>query len=126
MAVAGSATLSSSRVGPFRKYSFVWTCSAGGAVTEVALALPTGWIEQVVFTPSSTPTDLYDVVITAGLAGGTDIIGGGGANLSGTYPNLAGADVANLPIAIPAGNYYPTVSNAGNAMGGTIEVYMRV
>lgn len=90
------------------------------------MPLPAGWIEQIVFTPTATPTDAYDVVMTAGLAGGTDILGGAGANLSGTYPNLIGADVANLPIAIPAGSYYPTISNAGNAMGGTIDVYMRV
>ena len=124
MAVAGSATLSISKVGPFKKYTFAWTASAGGAVTEVAIALPAGWLEQVVFTPTN-PTDLYDVTVTAGLAGGTDIIGGGGANLSGTYPNLIGADVANLPIAIPGGNYYPTISNAGNATTGTIDFYMR-
>lgn len=126
MAVAGSIVASSSRHGPFRKYTFVWTCSAGGAVTEVAAALPAGWIEQIVFTPTGSPTDLYDVVMTAGVTGGTDILGGAGANLSGTMPNLIGADVANLPIAIPAGNYYPTISNAGNATSGTIDVYMRV
>lgn len=125
MAVAGSATITSARSGQWRKHTFVWTCSAGGAVTEVAWPLPQGYIDQIVFTPTSTPTDLYDVVMTAGLAGGTDILGGAGANLSGTYPNLIGADVANLPIFIPAGNYYPTVSNAGNATGGTIDVYMR-
>lgn len=125
MAVAGSATVTSSRSGPFRKYSFAWTCSAGGAVTEVALPLPAGWIEQIVCTPTD-PTDLYDVTMTLGLAGGTDILGGGGANLSGTYPNLIGNDMTNLPIAIPAGNYYPTIANAGNAKTGTIDVYMRV
>lgn len=89
------------------------------------MPLPQGYIDQIVFTPSGSPTDLYDVVMTAGLAGGTDILGGAGANLSGTYPNLIGNDIANLPIFIPAGNYYPTISNAGNATGGTIDVYMR-
>lgn len=124
MAVAGSATITSARHGPFRKYTFAWTASAGGAVTEVALPLPAGWIEQIVFTPTN-PTDLYDATMTLGLAGGTDILGGAGANLSGTYPNLIGNDLANLPIAIPAGSYYPTISNAGNATTGTIDVYMR-
>lgn len=125
MAVAGSAVLSSAKHGPFRKYTFVWTCSAGGAVTEVAFPLPAGWIEQIVFTPTGSPTDLYDATMTAGLAGGTDLLGGAGANLSGTYPNLIGNDLANLPIAIPAGNYYPTIAAAGNATSGTIDVYMR-
>lgn len=125
MAVAGSIVNTSAKSGAWRKYTAVWTCSAGGAVTEVAVPLPQGYIDQIVFTPTGTPTDLYDVVMTAGLAGGTDILGGAGANLSGTYPNLIGADVANLPIFIPAGNYYPTISNAGNAMSGTIEIYMR-
>lgn len=125
MAVAGSIVNTSSKSGQWRKYTAVWTCSAGGAVTEVAVPLPQGYIDQIVFTPTGSPTDLYDVVMTAGLAGGTDILGGAGANLSGTYPVLIGADVANLPIFIPAGNYYPTISNAGNATSGTIDIYMR-
>lgn len=124
MAVAGSITTTTSKSGSLRKISCAWTSSAGGAVTEVAVALPQGWIEQIVFTPTD-PTDLYDVLIYPGLAGGTDILGGAGSNLSGTYPNLIGADLANLPIFVPAGNYYPTISNAGNAKTGTIDIYMR-
>jgi hypothetical protein len=124
MAVAGSIVVTTSRVRPFLKYSVAWTSDGAGAVTENAVTLPAGWIHQVICTPgATTPSDDYDVTLTAATGEG-DLLGGGGANMSNSLSNHIGADVANLPIAIAGGSYWPTVAAAGAAKTGTIDIYM--
>lgn len=129
MAVAGSITVTTSKASATAvKYSIAWVSSAGGAVTENAVSLKAGNIVQVVFTPDgggTAPTDLYDVTLVIA-NGTTDLLGGAGANLSGTLINFVGADIANLPVWVPAGNYWPTVANGGNAKGGTMDIYVDV
>ena len=126
MAVAGSIAVTTSRDGPLHKYSCAWTSSAGGAVTECAVTLKAGQIVQVICTPGSggtTPTDDYDVTLTQA-SGEDDLLGGGGVDCSNSLTKVVGLDRANLPIWVPAGTYWPTVANGGNAKTGTIDIYM--
>ena len=124
MAVAGSIVVTTSRAGLISKYSIAWTSDAAGAVTENDVALKAGQIVQVVCTPgATTPTNDYDVTLTQE-DGEDDLLGGGGADCSNTLTKIVGLDRANLPIWVPAGNYWPTVAAAGNAKTGTIDIYM--
>ena len=124
MAVAGSITVTTSEDGPLSKYSCAWTSSAGGAVTEVDVALKAGQLVQVIMTAgATTPSDDYDVTLTQE-DGEDDLLGGGGADCSNSLTKVVNLDRANLPTWIPAGNYWPTVANGGNAKTGTIDIYI--
>jgi len=127
MAVAGSITVTTSRDGPLTKYSCAWTSDAAGDVTECAVALKAGQIVQVVCSPgATTPSDDYDVTLTQA-SGEGDILNGKGTNMSNSLSNLVkliSATLDHLAIWIPAGNYWPTVANGGNAKTGTIDIYM--
>ena len=125
MAVAGSITVTTSKDGPLTKYSCAWTSHAStGNVTEVGVTLKTGQIVQVIMTPgATTPSDDYDVTLLQA-SGEDDLLGGGGANCSNSLTKVVGTDLANLPVWIPAGTYWPTIANAGNSKTGTIDIYM--
>ena len=124
MAVAGSIVVTTTRDRPLTKYSIAWTSSAGGAVTENAVALRGGQIVQVVCTPgATTPSDDYDVTLTQA-SGEDDLLGGGGANCSNSLTKIVGLDLANLPVWVPSGDYWPTVTNAGAGKTGAIDIYM--
>lgn len=131
MAVAGSIAVTSSGLGGgYSKYSVAWVSSGGGAVEENPLPLPRGHIHQVKFVPDgggTQPTDLYDVTLRDAIAGGVDFLTGIGANLSNAnrkigVPQLGDGTTALQRVFVEAGNYYPTVANAGAAKGGTIEI----
>lgn len=132
-AVAGSVAVTSADLGGgYTKYTITWVSSAGGVVTENGVALPRGHIHQVKFIPDgggTQPTDLYDLTFLDAISGGVDFFTNIGANLSNAnrkigVPQVGDGTTALQRVFVEAGTYYPTVSNAGNAKGGTIVIVM--
>lgn len=137
--MAGTVTLTSSEVaasGGIRKFSMAWVSDASGAVSGNSVDLPPGTIVSATFTPDSggtQPTDLYDVTMTCDIHG-VNILDNGagtsiGANLSnsvGTHkvPFIQGATETFVRQWIHGGGYTLVVAAAGNAKGGTVDVYV--
>lgn len=133
MAVAGTVTTTTADLGGgYTKYTMAWVCSAGGAVTENAVAVERGHIHQVKFIPDSggtQPTDQYDATLIDAISGGVDFLTGIGGNLSNTtrkigVPQVGDGTTALQRVFHEGGDLYPTIANAGNAKGGTIIVVM--
>lgn len=137
--MAGSVTLTTSVIagsGGITKYSLAWLSDASGVVSGNAVTLPPGSIVLVEFTPDSggtAPTDLYDITALAD-AQGTNMFDDGagasiGANLSGTVsshkvPFIGGGAVTYVRQWLHGGSYTLAVSNAGNAKGGTVNIFI--
>lgn len=133
MAVAGTVVVTTEDLGGgYTKYSIAWLSSAGGAVTENAVALKRGHIHQVKCIPDAggtQPTDLYDLTFVDAITGGVDFFTGIGANLSNAnrkigVPQVGDGTTALQRVFVEAGTYYPTIANAGSAKGGTIVLVM--
>ena len=129
MAVAGSITVTTSDIGSgYTKYSAAWLSSAGGAVSEVAVAVKRGHIHQVKFIPDAggtQPTDAYDMTLVDAISGGVDFLTGIGANLSNAnrkigVPQVGDGTTAYQRVFHEGGDLYPTIAAAGNAKGGTL------
>lgn len=134
--MAGSVTTTETRVSPsVVKYSLAWVSDAAGAVSGNTSTLDPGTIVMVEFIPDSggtQPTDLYDVTFTNGLSvnmfddgSGTSI----GANLSNAnsthkVPFIGGGAVTYVRQWLHGGAYTLVVAAAGNAKGGTVNIYM--
>lgn len=137
--MAGSVTMTSNEVagsGGVTKYSLAWVSDAAGAVSGNAVALKPGTIIAVEFVPDSggtQPTDLYDVTSLAD-AEGVNMFDDGagasiGANLSNTtashkVPFIGGGSVTYVRHWLQGGSYTLNVSNAGNAKGGTVVIFV--
>lgn len=128
MAVAGAITLTSKALPHgYVQYTLAWVSSAGGAVQEIPVTFGPGFINQVRFVPDAggtQPTDLYDLTLVDAIAGGADYLAGLGANLSNanrtfTIPQVGASAVQRVFV---NGDYYLTVTNAGNAKGGTVII----
>lgn len=119
MAVAGSITVTTSDLGGgVTKYSIAWVSSALGAVSGTSLNLKRGSLLRAAFIPDSAgtqPSDQYDVTLPD--ANGIDALQGAGADLSNST-----AAAFELETVVLAGAFTPTIANAGNAKGGTIEL----
>ena len=133
MAVAGSITTTTSDLGGgYTKYSIAWVCSAGGVVSENAVAVKRGHIHQAKFIPDgggTQPTDLYDLTLVDAISGGVDHLTGIGANLSNAtrkigVPQVGDGTTAYQRVFHEGGDLYPTIAAAGNAKGGTIVLVM--
>jgi hypothetical protein len=130
MAVTGSIVVTTSKDGPLSKYSCAWTSdAAAGTVTECPVTLPAGRIVQAVCTPGGvTPSDDYDVSLLPA-SGETDLLSGGGTNMSNSLVNYVGCHGTDgsktyLPVWISSGSYWPTVAAAGNSKTGVIDFYV--
>lgn len=133
--MAGSITITSSRIdGVVTKYSVAWLSDASGDVNANTFTIHAGTLLSVVFTPDSggtQPTNLYDVTVLD--ADSVNIIDNGagtslGANLSNaaasrSVPAIGTAQLYTRPW-LPSGLLQPVVTNAGNAKGGTIDLYI--
>ena len=118
--MAGTVVLTEEANGEPQKVKFAFTASAGGAADKTTEKGYTGKIEQVTIIPGgTTPTALWDVVITDGDS--VDILHGNGMNLSATDTTVltegATGTVANDFLTL-------AVTNAGNAATGTVIVYV--
>ena len=100
-----------------------WLSTAGGAAGDTTTSYYNGRVISAVFEPDgggTQPTDLYDVVVND--ADGYDVLAGQGANLSNAATvykveaNLGAAGESKLTL---------SVTNAGNAKGGKVTLYIR-
>lgn len=117
------------------KYGIAWTSDASGVVSVTPFAVNPGTIVLVEFVPGSggtTPTDLYDVMMTDDL--GVNVLGDGAGGSIGT-DSLAASATSKVPLVIGAtglfvrrwlhgGNLIPVVAAAGNAKTGLINLYV--
>lgn len=135
--MAGSVTATVSDVAQgLTKYSLAWLSDAAGAVSGNSVTLKSGTIVAVDFVPDgggTQPSDLYDVTMTCD-AHGPNILDDGagasiGANLSNTtathkIPMIGGGAVTYVRQWLHGGGYTLVVAAAGNAKGGTVNVYV--
>jgi len=125
--MAGSITVTTSKVGGLTKYSVAWLSDASGVVSANTFNVIAGELQQVTFIPDSggtQPSDLYDMTLTD--ADGVDILSGGGANLSNaTTTKIVPAISTYFRRTLAAGAYTPVLANAGNAKGGTVVLLVR-
>jgi len=128
--MAGTVTTTYSETRTVKKVSIDWLSDASGDATVDTKAL-SGQILRVVFKPDSggtQPTNLYDVVLND--ADGLDVLAGLGANLANNantqvVPVVTDGNAGNMaPVAVD-GVLSLAVSNAGDAKGGEIHIYMR-
>ncbi len=124
---AGTCTTTEVRHTSVKKISFDWLAGTGddeGTVTATTTYAYDGVLERVVFVPDSgdtQPDNLYDVVVND--ADSHDVLAGLGANLSNaatatkTHADGLGA-VAGSKLTL-------SVSGAGSANGGIVNIYLR-
>ena len=134
--VAGSVTMTLTRVSPsVVKHSLAWVSDAAGAVSGNATTFLAGSIVSVEFVPDSggtQPSDLYDVTMTNG--DGVNMLDDGagasiGANLSNAtashkVPFIGASTTSYVRQWLHSGSYTLVVANAGNAKGGTVNIYI--
>ena len=107
--------------GGTQKVKFAWTSSAGGAADATTSNAYSGAVERVLIVPgATTPSDLFDVVITDGDS--VDILLAFGANCSNAHTTVITAD--NLS-AVHNDNLTLAITNAGDSKNGNVIVYMR-
>lgn len=123
---AGSVTTTNTAcgAGTERCYTFVWTSTAGGAVSGVTsnqAQINHGYLVDLSFVPGtsgSQPTDQYDVTLVD--PNGVDLLNGAGANLSNTTSTRYTFD----PPLFYSGAYTLdlVVANAGSIKSGTVTL----
>lgn len=125
---AGSATVTATSIGDGRvvRYTIAWVSDASGNVSGVTTALSGikyGYLQQFKLIPDAggtAPTALYDVTLVD--ANGVDLLAGAGANLSATVSTLT---MSAAPIFYDASAALDLgISNAGNAKGGTLVLWI--
>lgn len=108
------------------EYLLDWTSDASGNVSAIAQAVRAGVIVGCKFVPDSggtQPTDLYDLVLND--ADSVDLLTGRGANLSQSTSTRAVPLLnSTAPVWFEGGNLTLVVSNAGNAKGGLVYVWV--
>jgi len=117
--MAGTVTTTEERIGPIEEIIFVWTSSAAGAADATTTYSYNGEVMEAQIVPgATTPTDLYDVVLTDN--NNIDMLYGQGANVSNasTVVVKGAALVSNSKITLG-------ISNAGSAKDGTVIVHVR-
>lgn len=120
---AGTVTMTETTHKTLQVVKMAWVSSAGGAADGTSTRYYTGEIVKLVTVPDgggTQPTDLYDVVVND--ANSVDVLAGGGANRSNASTQTV--DRASLG-AIVESQLVLAVTNAGNAKGGTVYVYIR-
>ena len=121
--MAGSIVVTSSDVGDgVTKYSIAWTSDASGNVSVGTMDLRRGRLRQVKYIPGAggaQPTSGYTATLVD--ADGVDLLAAGGATLSNTAATMVAPTV---PLFLESQTVTPTISGAGNAKGGTINLYV--
>jgi hypothetical protein len=127
--MAGTATVTTSEVGgSVTQYSIAWVSDASGNVNGNTIPVKRGVIVGVKFVPDAggtQPSDLYDVTFQD--ANDIDLLMGGGANLSNAAatrkkPALNTSDEVFFE---GSASCELNITNAGNAKGGTMVLWVR-
>ncbi len=119
--MAGTATVTTSPIGPHTKYSVAWLSDASGDVNTNAFSVRYGFLRTMHIMPNTggtQPTDLYDMTLLD--EDSIDWADASGANLS----NSAGKVIQfNPPLFFDGTDQLDLViANAGNAKTGVIEL----
>ncbi len=128
--MAGSIAITKSATRTVAKITLDWLSDSSGDVSGVFAEGVSGEILRVTFIPDgrgTAPTNLYDVTLED--EDGIDVLQTLGANLSSTVttsivPFIGDGTVTDKPVAVD-GKLELKVSNAGNAKGGIVQLYLR-
>lgn len=129
--MAGTVTITDQKHKSIRRIELDWLSDASGDVSGTDTDTVTGQILRVVFIPDSggtQPTNLYDVVLND--ADSLDVLAALGANLSNTtstqvVPVVTNGTAGNMAPMVVDSVLSLVVSNAGNAKGGKVILYVR-
>ena len=119
---AGTVTVSETTIGSIKLVKFTWTSSAGGAADGATTLTYDGGIQRIVTVPDgggTQPTDLYDITLLDG--NGVDVLVANGANRSNTATEQVPGSALGITVASALTLH---VTNAGNAKGGVVYVYV--
>lgn len=123
--MAGTVTVTeNSPINGVTRIQFDWLSDASGDATKTTTNKYSGRLIWAALDPDSggtQPTDQYDV--TVGDSDSYDILNGGGANCSNAA-NVYKAAEDKLGI-VYSDTLSLTVSNAGNAKGGKVTLFLR-
>ncbi len=125
--MTGSITLATADLGGgITKYSVAWTSDASGNANGTSITLKRGRLLQVKFVPTNggvQPSNNYAATLIDG--DGIDMLAGKGAALSNAASSIAVPVVSAVsPAFIEGSNVTPTISGAGNAANGRIDLYV--
>ena len=122
--MAGTVTVTEQIHTTVKRIYWDWLSTAGGAADLVTTLPYDGVLERAVFIPDgggTQPTDLYDVTITD--PDGVDVLAALGANLSNAATVVKKHSDGLTAV---AGQLLTlNVTNAGNAKGGVVILYLR-
>ena len=104
------------------KYTWEWTSSAGGVVSELGATKISGVIIGVQFVWVDA-TALYDVVLLE-TDGSADVLEGVGANLAQATTNRTPITTDERLVPLVNSTLTPGVTNAGNAATGSIILFV--
>lgn len=117
-------TLTETRHTSVKRIMWDWLSTDAGAVISATTYAYDGLLERVVFVPDAAatqPTNAYDVTITD--PDGNDVLAGLGADLSNAATVVK---VHSNGLTAVSGQVLTlNVTNAGNAKGGVVIVYLR-
>jgi hypothetical protein len=120
--MAGTLTITHQLHRTVQKLLLDWLSDASGDVSGTLTAVVSGILYRVAFVPDgggTQPTDLYDVTIEDD--DGVDVLAANGSNLS----NATKSQHIDAGRAVD-GKLELKVSNAGNAKGGLVALYVYV
>lgn len=122
--MAGTVVTTETTHTSVKRILFDWLSDAAGAADATTTAAFDGLLERVVFDPDAAgtqPTNLYDVVLND--PDGNDVLAGLGADLSNAATVVK---VNSNGLGAVSGQKLTLgVTNAGNAKGGLVIVYLR-
>ena len=119
--MAGTLVITDQTHRTVRKILLDWLSDSSGDVNGTLTATVSGILYRVAFVPDgggTQPTDLYDITLDD--ADGVDVLAANGANLS----NASSSQHIDAGRAVD-GKLELKVSNAGNAKGGLVALYIR-
>lgn len=120
---AGTVTTTEARHAALKRIKFAWVSSAGGAADATTVNSFCGKVELLATIPDgggTQPTDLYDLTVTD--VDGIDVLAGAGANRSNASTQTV---VSSSLGAVCYSTLTLAITNAGNAKGGTVVLYLR-
>ena len=125
--MAGTVVIAEEKIGFIHKITFDWLSSAGGAADGTTTGFYTGVLIRYVEIPDAAgtqPSSLYDVTVLDDDS--IDLLNGLGANMSNTLSSQVMADGIVVTLGVVANAQLTlSVTNAGNAKGGTTILYLR-